>query len=568
MRRGFGFTLVGLLGLSVQIAACAEGSTLPPDKGNAGGDATGGGGNGGTGNLGGGGAGGDACTTEVCDGVDNDCDGMTDEGCECIPGQTEACYTGAADTANVGTCKPGSRSCDPATNKFGACLGEVLPSMETCNGFDDDCNGVADEGIPDIMCGVGACMAITPGCVGGAPGVCVAGLPMPELCDGLDNDCDQLTDETFPEKGQMCVTGQPGVCAGGMSQCVVGVLTCVPMNMPSMELCDGIDNDCSGVVDDNIPGIGSACSTGQSGVCGMGTLACQGGVVDCFPIVSASPEVCDGLDNDCDGMVDNNSMDVGVTCNTGQLGACAEGKQTCVGGTIMCAQNTQSKPETCNTIDDDCNGQTDEGDPGGGAMCSCGGTLTCMGGTVACLGCTKEVNCNNTVDDDGDTNADCQDTNCALGCAANVGPCAAGQTLLVLSSTDIPKPIPDNGSTTSTIVFSEAMTIKRVVLQVNIAHVWVSDMWVRLTSPGNTTLTMTNGNGGQGDHYTNTIFNSSCPTPITSGAPPFNGCYAPEQSMTGFNNQPLKGTWTLTVTDKAQLVAGALNSWTLAMCVQ
>lgn len=568
MRRAFGFTLIGLLGLSVQIAACAEGSALTPNTGGAGGEAMGGGGNGGAVHAGGGGSGGDDCKVEVCDGIDNDCDGMVDEGCECTPGQTESCYTGAAETANIGACKAGTRSCDPVTNKFGMCIGEVIPKMEVCNGLDDDCNSTADDGILEIACGVGACMVVTPGCVNGMPGECIPGQPMPEICDGLDNDCDQLIDETYPDKGLVCDTGQLGVCATGTNQCLMGVPTCQPMNMPSMEVCDGIDNDCSGVVDDNIAGLGSPCSTGQLGVCGAGTLSCQGAVVDCFSNVNASAEICDGLDNDCDGMVDDNVSGIGMPCDTGQMGACAVGTQMCTGGIPLCPQNVQAKPETCNGIDDDCNGLSDDGIPGGGAPCSCGGTLICAGGSNSCQGCTKEVNCNNTLDEDGDTKADCQDTDCALGCAANVGPCAAGQTLLVLSSTDIPKPIPDLGTTTSTLVFSEAMTIKRTVLQVNVTHFWDSDVVFTLTSPSNTTLTMTDGNGGQGDHYTNTIFNSSCATPITSGTAPFNGCYAPQQSLTGFNNQPLKGTWTLTVTDKNQFITGTLNSWTLAMCVQ
>jgi subtilisin-like proprotein convertase family protein len=112
------------------------------------------------------------------------------------------------------------------------------------------------------------------------------------------------------------------------------------------------------------------------------------------------------------------------------------------------------------------------------------------------------------------------------------------------------------------------MAVKRVVMQLNITHTWDSDLWIKLTSPNNTTLTMSKSNGSLYENYTNTIFNSACATPITSGSAPFNGCYSPEQAMAGFNNQTVKGTWTLTVTDQSIYDTGTLNTWTLAMCVQ
>jgi subtilisin-like proprotein convertase family protein len=281
-----------------------------------------------------------------------------------------------------------------------------------------------------------------------------------------------------------------------------------------------------------------------------------------------SPEVCDGLDNNCNGTVDENNPGGGIACNTGQMGACAQGTQTCTGGMLVCQSNGQAQPETCNGIDDNCNGQADEGNPGGGQTCSCGGTSACTTGQILCQGCTKEVDCNNGVDDEGDNKIDCQDTDCALGCHASVGPCAAGQKLLVLTSTNIPKTIADNATVTSTIVFSETMTVKRVVMQLNITHTWDEDLLIKLISPSGTSLTMSDSNGFLGENYTNTIFNSSCGTSITSGFPPYNGCYSPEQSLTGFNNQPLNGTWTLSVKDQATYDTGTLNSWRLAMCVQ
>jgi hypothetical protein len=73
----------------------------------------------------------------------------------------------------------------------------------------------------------------------------------PEVCDDADNDCNGLTDEGNPGGGSSCGTGEPGECAVGTEFCDAGALVCVPDQGPSCEICgNGLDDDCDGVVDE------------------------------------------------------------------------------------------------------------------------------------------------------------------------------------------------------------------------------------------------------------------------------------------------------------------------------
>jgi len=77
-------------------------------------------------------------STEVCNGRDDNCNGSTDEG------WPQMCYTGRAGTAGRGPCRAGFQSCSGGA--LSGCVGEVTPNQESCNGADDDCDGVADNG--------------------------------------------------------------------------------------------------------------------------------------------------------------------------------------------------------------------------------------------------------------------------------------------------------------------------------------------------------------------------------------------------------------------------------------
>jgi len=141
---------------------------------------------------------------------DEDCDGQADNGCSCTGGDSQPCYSGPLETLDVGICKAGSQRCDAATSSYGACMGEVLPGVESCDndGADDDCNGTADDvrqrGAPCTVEDVkGVCRDGTHECVGGSL-QCQGPAPTDETCNGFDDDCDGKTDEGLLDADPNC----------------------------------------------------------------------------------------------------------------------------------------------------------------------------------------------------------------------------------------------------------------------------------------------------------------------------------------------------------------------------
>ncbi len=400
-----------------------------------------------------------AASDEVCDGFDNDCDGSVDEN-EDGRALSEPCYSGADGTEDVGVCEGGTRTC--SAGRFGECDGQTLPLGEICDGLDNDCDGTPDEGNPgaNVACSTGAagvcaaglttcadgaiacvqttasaaetCDGLDNDCDGsidedaeGAPlsrscyngadgtldvGVCRSGTqicgsdgfgrcidevrPSPEICDGLDNDCDGLIDEGNPGANVACSTGLPGVCSAGLTVCDEGAIACVAAASASTETCDGFDNDCDGQTDEDEAGrplaqscYGGPAGTADVGLCASGTRTCSGGTFgNCVGQVVPSTDVCDGLDNDCDGTADDGNPGGGISCNTGLSGVCAAGQTSCVDGSVQCTGTVTpgSQTEICDAIDNDCDGSTDEGFPGLGQACNAGLGICARPGVFVC----------------------------------------------------------------------------------------------------------------------------------------------------------------------------------------
>jgi Putative metal-binding motif/CARDB len=349
---------------------------------------------------------------ESCDGIDNNCNGTADEGAllSFYPDQDN---DGFGDPlAPQEACEAPSgfltdhTDCDDAT-------ATIYPgALEVCDQIDNNCDGNVDEGLTSLWFadgdedGYGDPNIFRDTCV--APDGYVAdntdcddssARAYPgniEICDQLDNNCDGQVDEgvstiwyaDFDEDGYGSPTLSQSSCtppAGYVqdaSDCDDLLATAYP---GAPEVCNGVDDDCDGTVDENDAvdvsrwyvdgdqdGYGDSNSSIDACTAPLGYAAAGG---DCDDAVAAvnpgATEICDGLDNDCDGSIDVNAVDA----STWYVDLDGDNHGSLVATTLSC-----TRPSGYSATADDCNDATVLAYPGATEVCDyldndCDGTV-------------------------------------------------------------------------------------------------------------------------------------------------------------------------------------------------
>jgi hypothetical protein len=339
---------------------------------------------------------------EVCDGIDNDCHGGIDDGFDSDTDGVTTCgpdgVPGTADDdcddndplsfpGNAEVCDGIDNNCSGAVDDpfdvdgdgYATCGPDGIPgtsdddcddlvwainpgNAEVCDGLDNDCSGVVDDGFDADVDGVTTCGP--DGVPGTADDDCDDSEPLTfpgnaEVCDGIDNNCSGAVDDPFDVDGDGYATcGPDGIAGTSDDDCndLVGII-----NPGYAELCDGLDNDCSGVVDDTFDMDGDGVTTcGPDGIPGNGDDDCD----DNDPLRSpVFTEQCNGIDDDCDWAVDEDfdlDGDNVTTCGP-DFNFATTGDNDCNDDPLNSgALAFPGATESCDGVDNDCDGSVDE----------------------------------------------------------------------------------------------------------------------------------------------------------------------------------------------------------------
>ena len=355
---------------------------------------------------------------ELCDGLDNDCDLLVDDGAGSTPFYPDLDGDGYGAGASVAACVPppgyvaNTSDCDDNASA-------VRPGgIEVCNSRDDDCDAEIDEGainprdwyLDADADGWGDAAQTTAACAvpagyTGRPGDCDDGRNTDrpganELCDGRDNDCDLQTDEGavdattwYADRDRdtygnvnvpLAACTQPAGYVADAADCADNQAAVFP---GAVELCDGVDNDCSGVADDGVlgsvvfyvdadgDGFGNPSDTREACSQPAGTVSNDDDCNDADVTVSpARTEVCNAVDDDCDGTADDAAVDAATWYTDGDgdgfgragatVRACSQPAGTSALPTDCDDTAAAVRPgaaEVCDGIDNDCAGGADVG---------------------------------------------------------------------------------------------------------------------------------------------------------------------------------------------------------------
>ncbi|MBK8692149.1 MAG: hypothetical protein IPN17_07525, partial [Deltaproteobacteria bacterium] len=249
-------------------------------------------------------------------------------------GSSAACPADGFTTAGT-LCRGSAGPCDPAescTGSAAACPGNAFTAAGTL------CRGSAGPCDPAESC-TGSAAACPGNTLTAAGTVCRASAgvcDVAETCNGASSACPA---DAFRPSSTVCRASSSIAacdpaesCTGSSALCPTNVIT----RAPTTEVCNGVDDNCSGVIDEGNPGGGGACTTGQPGLCSAGTRLCSGGTLVCNRNSAPTTEVCNGVDDNCDWTVDN------IASSACSPGACRSGYTYCSGSSTLCAWSGNS----------------------------------------------------------------------------------------------------------------------------------------------------------------------------------------------------------------------------------